>query len=1244
MSNEWTLDQRKVIDTRDKDILVSAAAGSGKTAVLVERIVEMICDPEKPVDIDRLLVVTFTKAAAAEMRERIAEAISEKTKANPESEQLARQAVLLHNAKICTIDSFCSQVLRNNFDKADVEPGYRTPDEAEITLIRRDVLADLLEERFSETDPDKLQAFKDCVEFFCPNVNEDKLEDIVINLYKASQSDPFPQKWFDEKMAEPIPSNEEEFVNAPFVKNYMAKLRQELKRALTKYEEAIALVQSPDGPYMYGEVLDAEKEVVERALSCDDDIKMTSVIGTIEFNKLPGKKDDSVNPGKKTRAKNLRDEAKETVKAVNENNPLGNIPVSLRKEQACMTQSKAMLSLALKFSENYEECKRDKHIMEFTDVAHAALNILVDGIDDSGNPIPSATANAMAAEIDEILVDEYQDTNYIQEYIIKALRAGKEGHRNVFMVGDVKQSIYRFRQAKPDLFMGKYKDYAAENEDNVRIDLKQNFRSRKEVLKITNDIFSKIMDENFGGISYDSDAALYPNPKSEYTENPECTPELILTLKADENDKSKTRERNMIAIADRINSLVGAFDVYDKKQKKTRKAKYSDVVVLLRGLSSWGDSIRKVFDAKGIPYYAESSGGYYETSEIENAMHFLKVIDNPTRNVAMMGALKSRFGGFNDEEIAKVRCVTTDKLGTSIYKNLKDALNNDGLEKDLQEKIQIFLQRLQLYRKMSTYMGVRELLSRIFEDFNYPEYVAALPAGERRIANVHMLLEKAGSFEESSYHGIFHFVRYVEQLKKYKTDEGEAGLSDENANVVRIMTIHKSKGLEFPITFIGGMDVDYNETDAKDNFVIDDNLGIGAGYMDTDRRVKSGSIHKKMISDRIVADGRAEELRVLYVAMTRAKEKLIMVGDAESKESLKKTLESCISLRNRDTWRIPAGELSKRNYLSYILMALISHPSMEKLLDELEIERTEAVDLKCPYSFDWEEQEEDLKISTVETGEADEAGIDYAIELETARRKLINDIEKGEADRDFYDELITRFKYVYPHEDLKELYTKTSVSELKMAALAEEGEPVKELFTETERKPYIPRFKRGDTGVSGTTRGSAFHKAMELLDFAAITGSPSDKASRAKMIERLLDSYMDEGKLSEEYRQAVVVDRIVAFFDTDLARRMGEAHKKGLLYREQPFVYGISASKLNPGFPSGERILIQGIIDAFFIEEGKIVLMDYKTDVIDSENSLIDRYRIQLDYYRDAIESGRGMKVSDIFIYSSHFAKAIALD
>lgn len=1251
MAIEFNEDQINVINSRGKDVLVSAAAGSGKTAVLVERIVRLVSEGDNPIDIDRLLVVTFTNAAAAEMRERVSSAIEERILKEPNNEHLQKQAVLVHNAHICTIDSFCGYVLRNNFNEVDVEPGYRTPDSGEIALLQKDVFTELFEEHYSEQDEEKRKAFTELVEFYAPNGNDEILEEIISGLYKTSQSMAFPEEWLAKQKNAVIPRSVEEFEQTDYVQEFINnQLKIELKTIRDLYKKAVEITQMPDGPYFYGELLEKELEIIEKVLEASSFDEIGDRLRKIAFDRLPSaKKNDVYNTELKDLAQGIRGKCKKKIGALISNEFSYPLEVQMKREIECIKIVRTLIEVTEDFTKKYEALKKDKKLMEFSDVAHAATRILVSK-DDNGNLVPTASALELGKKFDEILIDEYQDTNGIQEALLNAVCCDRQRGQHMFMVGDVKQSIYKFRKAKPELFVNKYKDYAQNPVGKERIDLKMNFRSRHEVLRITNVIFSHIMDENYGGVDYDDKAALYYGAK--YPDASDINKPELLLIKELSDDEDSTIEQEVRVIARRIKELIKTQKItYKEKDPETkeevnklRDCRFSDIVILLSSYKGWENAFRKIFNANGIPVYIQNSTGYFDTTEVSNVLNFLRIIDNPTRNVPMFAALKSHFGGFTDEEIARIRVISSDKKSVNLYENLNMALNNDCIDSNLQEKIQKFIQKLQLYRKMATYESVRKLLYRIFEDSFYLEYVSALPAGSVRKANVEMLLVKAGDFEKTSYRGLFHFIRYIEQLQKYNTEEGEADIQEENADVVRIMTIHKSKGLEFPVAIICGLHKSFNDKDSESNFVIDDTLGIASKYMDSASRCRFETTHRKVVSTKIKVDTRAERLRLLYVAMTRAKEKLIMTGVICKEDKIEKAFEKYLTARTETSWRLSRGELDCNSLLEYIIKALIRHPSIESLFEITNTQMNPVREIPCEFDFCKDESVDDIDIRFADSSELDNFNIIEEAAREYTANELMDIDFRNIHSQKFYEEILTRFNFEYPHNGLANLFTKTSVSELKMAALAEEGEPVKELFNEEELKPYVPSFRREKEEISGTTRGSAFHRVLELLDFVELTKDSLSHSQRIEAINKEMDSFVLDERLTKEYRDAVVTEKIATFLESKLAKRMAKADEEGHLYREQPFVYGISATRLNKDFPSDEKILIQGIIDAFFIEDGKIVLMDYKTDVINEGKELVDRYRTQLDYYKEALEAARGLAVSEMILYSFNLLDEIKVD
>lgn len=1219
MGISFTPEQEKVIKLHNRNILVSAAAGSGKTAVLVERIVQMISNEDNPVDIDRLLVVTFTNAAAAEMRERISQAIAARLEDKPESVHLQRQATLVHNAQITTIDSFCLFVIRNNFNDIGLDPTFRVADEGELKLLKQDVLAELLEERFADADEERKADFIHCVECYAANGKEKTLEEYILNLYNFAMSFPWPEEWLCERMEDYHAESKEEMLESSWVQFALSHIRALADDIIDDYAYAIGLAEEPDGPYMYGELLEKEKETIEKALRADNFEALGQAISGICFNRLPAKKDETVSREKRELAKRFRSQAKDKINALVKK--YFATPMELVMEQSRFSERalRQLLMLCLEFKQRLDIKKREKNILDFSDMEHLALNILLKK-DETGIHA-TKTALEYRKYFAEVLIDEYQDSNLVQEYLLSAVSGEEEGNYNRFMVGDVKQSIYKFRQARPELFMEKYHTYSLEDSDRQRIDLHKNFRSRVEVLESVNHIFSQIMGETLGGIAYDDAAALYPGAEYPCDDRTEGLSEngieesayrtellLIDKLKAEECEDEETAQSDMsakeleaFAIVGRIKQLMQDFKVTDKVTGALRPLKYSDIVVLLRTNSGWDEIFKEVFANQGIPAHMTARTGYFSSTEIQTVMQFLRVLDNPLQDIPMYGVMKGIFGGFSEQEIAMVRL---HNRKATLYEALCDCKDTD--------KAAALLEKIKLYRNRSVYLPVRKLLQEIFADYGYLNYVTALPAGEQRKANVEMLMEKAAAFEKTSYYGLFHFIRYMEQMEKYDVDYGEANTLDENADVVRIMSIHKSKGLEFPVTFVAGLSKKFNMQDAAKALIADMDMGIGTDYIDPVKRISNKTLRKNIIADKIRIDNLAEELRVLYVAMTRAKEKLILTAVAED---MQKKIDDFSYVQNQKKWELSYGMLtSAGSYLDFILPAVMRNAS--KLID--------------------------IKFLTMD----DLHGEEIKELVETAGREIRMLALKDCAsyrDVSVYNRIKERFSYQYPHDNLKKLYTKTTVSELKLAALEEKEESSVHLFEEERIVPYIPAFMREKEpdNISGTTRGSAFHRVMELLEYAKVLDGwdDLDYTARRKRLNDILKDFVEEGRLTDEYYQAVSVKKIINFLSSGLAKRMAKAEQKGQLYKEQPFVYGIDASRLNTEFPSKEKVLIQGIVDVFFIEDDKIVLLDYKTDVTDSGEALMERYRTQLNYYSEALEKMWHMPVQERILYSFFLEK-----
>ena len=1273
MGMKFTPEQQRVIELHNSNILVSAAAGSGKTAVLVERIIRMICDGEHPADIDRLLIVTFTNAAAAEMRERIAAGITARLETDPGNEHIQKQSALLHNAQITTIDSFSLFLIRNHFNEIGLDPDFRVADEGEIKLLQQEVLAQLLEDAYAgQFVPEAPEQFHACVEYFCPGGRESVLEQHILNLFRYAGSFPWPAEWLEERKNDYAAGDMEALVHSDYGQYLTERVNRTVEGCLEKLREVKRLCELPDGPYMYGELTEAEIEQLERLTSCKDLEEQAAKVPTVTFGRLPSKKDDSVDPAKRELAKAIRNSVKDTLSDLSESYFKTPLELAVEQGKACREPLRILLDLVLEFDRRLLAAKQERHLIDFSDMEHYALQILLkrEKVEESGGTgtdrtetkyriVPSDVAMEYRQYFQEILIDEYQDSNLVQEYLLSAISGEEEGRYNRFMVGDVKQSIYKFRLARPELFLEKYDTYQ-ETGDLCRIDLAKNFRSRIQVVDAVNDVFSRIMSRQIGGIAYDDKAALYPGAVYPAQEDPVYGSELLLIRKPEKGEREESgigeqhaegagvlvdydnvRQLEALAITARIKQLKGSLKVMEKSTGELRPVRYSDMVILLRTTSGWDEEFKKILEQQGIPVYITSKTGYFGALEVQELLQFLRVLDNPRQDIPLFGVMQSVFGGFTQEEIAQIRSGGEghSRKRMTLYEALKEVAQSGrtveegeeisagesaGEEAELSQKADTFLQRIGHYRDLTPFTSIRDLLQRILDDYDYLNYVTALPAGSKRRANVEMLLTKASAFEKTSYFGLFHFIRYMEQLEKYDVDYGEADTLDENADVVRIMSIHKSKGLEFPVVFVSGLSKRFNMQDANQSLIVDMDLGVAVDYVDSVRRIKNKTLRRAVLSAKMKEDNLAEELRVLYVALTRAREKLILTAVLDKADEKWELAQMTGQERLTYLDFCEAG-----SYMDFLLPIL---PQTGIAVKTLRTEDLAVEELREQLRMG--DRREQLRL--IACGETTLTG-----DPEENERKLMY--------------LRERFAYQYPHPGLQKLYTKTTVSELKIAAMAEKDEAAFHTFEEKEVVPYIPGFRREQEKVSGAVRGNAFHRTMELLDFMYVfvesglfEKCPGDyetyrKRLDAERLKNRLEEFLQREtislRLTEEYAKAVSLPKILNFLEQELAYRMWRAQEQGLLYREQPFVLGIDAKRLDPDLPEGEKVLIQGIIDVFFIEDGEIVLLDYKTDVIDSLEALWNRYNVQIQYYEEALTKLMQMPVKERILYSFYLEK-----
>ena len=1262
MGVSWTTEQQQVIDLRNRNILVSAAAGSGKTAVLVERIVKIITDKNHPVDIDHLLIVTFTNAAAAEMRERIGNAIEKALDEQPGDEHLLRQLTLIHNAQITTIDSFCLYVVRNHFHEIDLEPNFRIGDEGELKLLREDVLGKVLEQNYEEPS----EAFSDFVEGYASGRTDAALNEMILQLYEFSRSYPWPEKWLDSFVGIYRIENREELDRAEWLAPLTQNIRFVLKDCEQLLKQALAVTQQDDGPDMYEKAVRSDLEKYESLSKLTSFCELSVALSDIKYDRLASSRGFEGDPDKLELVKSLREQAKDVVKKLCKQYFFCSPEMMIEQLERTEPMLEEVVRLTKQFADEFAAAKRRKNLVDFHDVEHFALQILVDEETEKAKK----TAEEFRDTFEEIMIDEYQDSNEVQETLLRSISREERGENNIFMVGDVKQSIYRFRLARPELFMKKYDSYSLEESTTQRIDLHKNFRSREEVLTCTNDIFYKIMARSLGNVEYDAEAALYPG--ASYPVSADFIPEILLADSNDEllEDTELTDKKTLEAkiVAEEIKHLMKTQPVTDKAAGTLRAAHYSDIVILLRSLSGWADSLVEVLNENGIPAHTVSSTGYFSTVEVQTVLSMLRLLDNPRQDIPMAAVLRSPMAGLTDEELAVLRLEDGSvpfheavlELAEGLYEeggqieisnSEEDQKQGRNADEKTENHIEItahwkllkFYKKYKQLRQLVPDTPIHELIEIILRETGYGHYVAAMPAGNRRTANLNMLLEKAAAYEKTSYKGLFHFVRYIDELQKYDVDFGEADMVGENEDVVRIMSIHKSKGLEFPIVIVSGMGKNFNKQDTRSKMVLHPELGIGLDYMDGKKRIKSPTIAKKAIAKQIELENLGEELRVLYVALTRAKEKLILTGtlkDAAEKLEFYRQQANLSKAADR-----PLSYLTREGasgYLDWILPAVLSYG------DKYPVRIVEAAELVLDEVENQLEQNENL---TERIGE-----------IKAADPQLVGQLKQ-------------RFSQRYPYQTDILRKNKYSVSELKHRAMRERFEAEQEetvpAFLEEPVTPTIPLFIQREESVEqetanrGALRGTAVHRVMECYDFAS-----------EKSVHEQMEAMEKEEKITADMR-ALVKEQIVAdFVSSETGRRMALAQRGGALYREKPFVMGFTEEELeNYGFGVGSNTdsceniyektdsdqekeeqkkvrheedltLIQGIIDVFWIEKDGIVLLDYKTDRVQQAKELIDRYETQLKLYADVLErvfGARKLKVKEILIYSFSLEKLITL-
>ncbi len=1251
---EMTSEQLAAINVRNADILVSAAAGSGKTRVLVERIMSRLLNER--IDIDRFLIVTFTKAAASEMRERIGRAIDNELEKHEEDDELndylSRQAALVHQAHISTIDSFCKDIVKRYFMKISIDPNYRIADEGELTIWKQEALNELLEEYYKRED----EAFIHFVECYATGRDDRILEKLILNLYDFQMSHPNPDRWIKEALD-----------NLNDMDEWFARLLEHTREILINVRrsilKAMEFADSNGGGEKAYDALRADLELADSLLDCckmDSSRKAYDAVYKClsEHKKFATlyKKEMGEEAGEQLVF--LRQKYKDIITKKIKGELFSTDSEKLISDvKYAAPDMEMLLKLSVEFRHVLEEKKREQSAYDFADIEHMALDILT-VLNEDGTFSQSDVANSIKSEYKEIMVDEYQDSNRLQEEILRSV-----SDSNMFMVGDMKQSIYRFRMACPELFVDKYNHFPlykeGQAEKECRVELDRNFRSSSNVLESINYIFYHLMHKSVGAVEYDKAASLktgafYGEPVFEEGKTGEgffyehSTEMLIYDEREDSEEEQKeidkiTGEAGMVA--ERILSLMEEGHhmlVKDDSLEgpvcsRYRPLEFRDIVVLMRSPSSVAAEFQRVFQEAGIPSFIESSKGYFTTPEVQGILSYLKALNNTTEDIAVAGSLRYYFGQISANEMAYIECEVREEGISSLYEKIaywngwiEDEQDEDSEDfrrmlknadeynidlHNLKNKVSRFIDRFEFYREKSKELSASDLLQLIYDDSGYYDFINALPAGERRAANLNMLIQKAKDYEKTNFRGLFQFVRYIEQLKEYEVDFGEASLLSENDNVVRLMSIHKSKGLEFPVVFVSMLGKQFNMMDIRENVLLNDRLGLGPRLIDPVLRTRHTTIMREVIKIFTLRDMLGEELRVLYVAMTRAKDKCILTGSIkEFTGALNKAPEECSY----------SNVLSAKCYLDWILMALVHHSSFKPLCQMAG--RDFFID-------EGQYNKADFSISVFREQQVKERLLSHLLE-QGIKKEMIEDSIPDVSD-DVIGELEQKLLWEYPWEWQSGQVMKYSVSQIKQNNIHLSDTLNKEQYDVSD---VLPRFIKASKDVSGAERGTLVHRFMELYDFTK--GFSMEEYDRVAM--------QMEQRAYKNVRGLFPVSLLESFFKTGLAEEMSEAARRGQLYKEAQFVVGFPAEKVlrDMDIPitsdDGEHILVQGIIDGYYVNlNGNIVIMDYKTDRVEDMEHLKSRYEKQLEYYKDTIEQITENRVERMVLYSFYTGKTV---
>ncbi|MCG0277327.1 MAG: helicase-exonuclease AddAB subunit AddA [Thermanaeromonas sp.] len=1211
MGTRWTKEQLEAIHIKGCNLLISAAAGAGKTSVLIERVINRLLNPSEKVDIDRLLIVTFTQAAASEMRERLAQALTQALAKNPSSRHLRRQLFLLEKANITTLHSFCLELLRKYFYLLPLPPSFRVMGETEAFLFRQEILERVLEKEYAQVEGAS-DIFAQLVDNFGGPKDDSLLQDLILRLYIFSRIHPWPDHWLDSVLSSfTVNEQTQNLDELPWVRSLKETLAQEIKDLIRMAEEALHLACTSPGLSSYIETLEQDLNELNRLLrksqSSWEELCLTGQ--KISFPQLR-RSPKTGSEENKEMILWLRQEYREKFKRWQKSYFNHNTSFTLGALHQLKPLVETLVHLVRTFGKAYQEAKEAQGLVDFHDLEHYALNLLLAPSSTPENLIPSALACELKENFVEVLVDEYQDINPLQDIILQLVSRQGSGQGNLVLIGDIKQSIYRFRWAEPALFLEKFLNYSTDpGSPNRKVNLTTNFRSRPEILHAINFLFRQIMTQPLGEIEYDSSTELRPG--AGYPQGQGCLagPVELHLIKGESSQEAEEDEIDHIQgearlIARRIKELMKDSLVWDEKTCTFRPLSYRDIALLLRSPQGKSNIYLEELMLAGIPVYADTGEGYFSAPEVATILSLLKLIDNPLQDIPLASVLRSPIVGLNAKDLARIRLL---KPNGDFVSAVLTMIHSHSGQDELARRLTEFWHKLEYWRTLARRGRLADLLWRIYRETGYYDFVGALPGGEQRQANLQALIIRAEQYEKTSWRGLGGFLRFVERLQEKGADLAKAQPLSEKDNVVRLMSIHKSKGLEFPVVIVAGLGSQFNFKDLYQNILVHKDLGVGIEIVEPEKRLVYPTLMYLATRSRLHREALAEELRILYVALTRAKEKLILVGSVRGWEGKIRTW--CRWAAFKDIQFPSTMLLEAKNYLDWIVPAVARHRDGEPLRQEAGGESLACSPLaKDPSSWQisiWSPQD-----------------LPGSLEQEPSSNFLLLNSLQNLAPiptSPFYKEEVAQaLNWVYPYHKASSLPSKVTVSDLKK--LPEEPFP----------RPFIkrkPRFISPSRDLSPLEVGSAFHLVMQHLDLQG----DLTYLGLSKQIQAMVDREI----LTPEQAASVSLESIFKFFQSQLGRRVLAAK---IVEREVPFTLGLPANKLYPelgeeGFE--EKVVLQGIIDCLAYEDEGWLLIDYKAERLEGApmEIAVTKYKKQLDFYALAVEAIYGQRVKDKYLY-----------